>query len=129
MNEPTPPLDVSHGDLSVSNHLRQSLTILASRTPDPAARAALVECISGRESVRELIGNEAFATMLDNLLPRALAEFHSLSEEQLIQMAAGAEDTAPQTSSSEVSRAHLDPDFNSDADDWPGRRGILSSEW
>ncbi|WP_430331831.1 hypothetical protein [Rhodococcus sp. ACT016] len=130
MSEPTPLLDIAGNDRAVSEQLRRSLAILASRTSDPAARTSIVECLSGQASVRELTSNDSFTAMLDRLLPRGLEEFNALSDEQIARMAADAEaDLSAPTDRPGSLRPHPTSDLPPIDDEWPGRKGILSSDW
>ncbi|KAF0959637.1 hypothetical protein [Rhodococcus sp. T7] len=133
MDQPERTFDVARGDLGVSRHLSQSLTVLAAKSPDPEFRRLAAEVLSGALSVREFAGSEAFNSTLDRVIPSALADLDSLSDEEREHLAADARERmnalvdptrSPNTGVASAGNADDPPD-----EDWNQQGGILRSEW
>lgn len=133
MDKPEHILGVARGDIGVSRHVKSSLSILASTSPDPGFRRLVTDVLEGRMSVRELVKNEAFTSTLDKTLPAGLAEFESLSTEDRERLAAAARDEMANTAGRESvqNRTAQPPIEENEADDedWNPQGGILSSSW
>lgn len=60
MNEQ--PLDIARGDIQVDQLLRASLRTLRDRSGDRMLRSLLDDVLTGRRSLREIAGTDAFGT-------------------------------------------------------------------
>ncbi|MDV6245578.1 hypothetical protein R1X32_40065 [Rhodococcus opacus] len=133
MDQPDRTFDVARGDLGVSLHLKQSLTVLAAKSPDPDFRRLAADVLSGALGVRDLVASEAFNATLDRVIPLALADLESLSDEQRERLAAETRERMDSLAGSMGARDDAvaqgaNPDEPAD-EVWNQQGGILSSDW
>ena len=133
MDQPERTFDVARGDFGVSRHLSQSLTVLAAKSPDPEFRRLAAEVLSGALSVREFARSEAFNSTLDRVIPSAMADLDSLSDEERERIAADTRERMnalvhPTRSPNIGVESAGNPDEPAD-EDRNQQGGILSSEW
>ncbi|GAF42799.1 hypothetical protein RW1_004_01490 [Rhodococcus wratislaviensis NBRC 100605] len=132
MDQPERTFDVARGDLGVSLHLKQSLTVLAAKSPDPEFRRLAADVLSGALGVRDLVASEAFNTTLDRAFPSALANIESLPDEERDRLAADARERmnalVDSTGAHDEAVPAAIPDEQAD-EDWNQQGGILRSDW
>ncbi|WP_141807876.1 hypothetical protein [Nocardia bhagyanarayanae] len=82
-----PMLDTVGGDIGMSRHIANALTVIADRTHDNNLKGLLREILSGRGSIRDLIRNEEFLRLGETVVPPAIAELKSLTPEEMQRLA------------------------------------------
>lgn len=87
MTEPEPMLDVARGDVAVSRQLSAALRAISRSTADPMLKEQIGAVLAGRASVRDLAAGEAFSRVLDGVMPRAMAKYAALSDEERARLA------------------------------------------
>ncbi|MFV9454119.1 hypothetical protein ACNJ7E_11700 [Rhodococcus sp. NM-2] len=131
MDKPERTFDVARGDLGVSLQLKQSLTVLAAKSPDPEFRRLAADVLSGALGVRDLVASEAFNATLDRVIPSALADLESLSDKQRERLAAETRTQMDTLADSMGVRDAVAPGARPEPadEDWNQQGGILSSGW
>lgn len=73
-------LDIAHGDVALSKHLKNSLNLLRDKVDDPEFKKLVDEVVSGRRSLRDTFASPAFSHALNPLMDRAMEYYQNLSE-------------------------------------------------
>lgn len=75
-------LDIAHGDVALSKHLKNSLNLLRDKVDDPAFKSLVDEITSGRRSLRDTFTSPVFAQALNPLVGEAVEKYQEFSEEE-----------------------------------------------
>ncbi|NKY48919.1 hypothetical protein [Nocardia vermiculata] len=68
MDRPSGPIfDIAHGDVGISRHLKNSLSIIRAATKDPDVRRQIDDVLAGRASLRSFGTSETFAQIFDKV--------------------------------------------------------------
>ncbi|EIE98468.1 hypothetical protein [Saccharomonospora glauca] len=115
--EPEPMLDIARGDAALSRHLKNSLTLLRDKVPDPEFRALVDDILTGRRSLRDTFTSPAFARALDPLVDQAVQHYRGMSEEEREELARTGEQQFEQLRQDETKRATARRRRDADEDD------------
>lgn len=85
--EQEPTLDIAHGDIALSKHLRNSLNLLRDKTDDPEFKNLVYDITAGRKSVRDIAASPTFSRVLDPLVGQAVEQYRSMSEQEREELA------------------------------------------
>lgn len=85
--EPEPTLDIARGDVALSRHLKNSLSVLRSKIDDPEFTSLVDDITSGRKSLRDTVNSPVFSRALDPLVGQAAEHYRNLSEEEREELA------------------------------------------
>lgn len=82
-----PTLDIAHGDVALSKHLKNSLGVLKDKVDDPEFKRMVDDITSGRRSLRDMITNPAFANALNAHVEQGAETYRNLSDEEKSELA------------------------------------------
>jgi hypothetical protein len=80
--EREPTLDIAHGDVALSKHLKNSLEVLKDKVDDPEFGRMVDDITAGRRSLRDMVTSPVFARALDPLVEQGAETYRSLSEQE-----------------------------------------------
>ncbi|GAB3497471.1 DUF3348 domain-containing protein [Amycolatopsis cihanbeyliensis] len=85
--EPEPTLDIAHGDVALSKHLKNSLNLLRNKVDDPEFKNLVDDITAGRKSLRDAVTSPVLARALDPLMEQASEHYRNLSEQEREELA------------------------------------------